>query len=389
MKILYLSNFVDATDVLGFPFLLSRIKALQKLNIEVEAVQLVQYPSKYHNKIVRFLYYLLMRMLKKDGQILTRNYTVDNCSFLLHKIEIFEYKQSKIRQLKERLFEQLVADMKPDLIHVHFLWHAELAYRFNKKTGFPYVVTAHGSDVHQTMHDSKEKRELFLEILQKSSKNIFVSNVLRKEAILMGMDKKNSTVIHNGVDAEVFFNKHMPRKNVVGFVGHLYRVKGADRLPQIFKLIAEKIDDVQFLIVGSGSEYENLQPTIKDELNEYGLSDRVIFVGEVAQKELNSYYNQMKVMILPSRNEGFGCVIKEAQTTGVWVIGSSNGGIPEAIGDAGKVVRDDKDFELLMANAVVEYIEKENNVEKSIQVQTWTEVVKSEIEIYKEVIREQ
>jgi len=67
--------------------------------------------------------------------------------------------------------------------------------------------------------------------------------------------------------------------------------------------------------------------------------------------------NAMDVMILPSRNEGFGAVIIEAQACGVPVVGSSNGGIPEAIGDGGIVVEEGENFEKRFAEAVINFLE--------------------------------
>jgi len=64
----------------------------------------------------------------------------------------------------------------------------------------------------------------------------------------------------------------------------------------------------------------------------------VHFTGMLPQAEVAKWMNAMDVMILPSRNEGFGMVIVEAQGCGTSVVGSSNGGIPEAIGNGGIVV---------------------------------------------------
>ncbi|MDN5345742.1 MAG: teichuronic acid biosynthesis glycosyltransferase TuaC [Petrotoga sp.] len=71
----------------------------------------------------------------------------------------------------------------------------------------------------------------------------------------------------------------------------------------------------------------------------------VVFAGRVPQVEVAKYMNAMDVMVLPSRNEGFGAVVIEAQACGTCVVGSSNGGIPEAIGFEEYVVKEGKNFE--------------------------------------------
>jgi len=96
----------------------------------------------------------------------------------------------------------------------------------------------------------------------------------------------------------------------------------------------------------------------------------------------------MDVMILPSRNEGFGCVVLEAQACGVPVVGSDNGGIPEAIGNGGIVVPDGHNFEERFAKNVVAML---NNLIPSSKLRSralmynWTVIIKKEINIYNEV----
>ncbi|HBT50673.1 MAG TPA: hypothetical protein DEA49_00945 [Petrotoga sp.] len=99
--------------------------------------------------------------------------------------------------------------------------------------------------------------------------------------------------------------------------------------------------------------------------------------------------NAMDVMILPSRNEGFGAVVIEAQGCGVAVVGSSNGGIPEAIGDGGVVVEDGEDFEKRFAQSVVKLLEDpidESYLRKRALGFSWENIVEKEIKVYNEAL---
>ena len=104
-------------------------------------------------------------------------------------------------------------------------------------------------------------------------------------------------------------------------------------------------------MVGDGE----LRKSIENECKKRKL--KVKFVGSVSHEEVPYYMNAMDVMILPSRNEGWPCVVLEAQGCGVAIVGSSNGGIPEAIGDGGIVVEEGEDFEKRFAESVVKLLE--------------------------------
>ena len=100
--------------------------------------------------------------------------------------------------------------------------------------------------------------------------------------------------------------------------------------------------------------------------------------------------NAMDVMILPSRNEGWPCVVLEAQACGVPVVGSSNGGIPEAIGDGGIVIEEGEDFEKRFADAVVELLK--NPIDSGYLREralgfSWENIVKQELTVYEEVLK--
>jgi glycosyltransferase involved in cell wall biosynthesis len=163
----------------------------------------------------------------------------------------------------------------------------------------------------------------------------------------------------------------------VGFVGNLIPIKRADKLPEIFRKIAKELPNTRFLIVGDGA----LRDKILKELE--GLD--VVFAGRVPQVKVAKYMNAMDVMVLPSRNEGWPCVVLEAQACGTCVVGSSSGGIPEAIGFEEYVVKEGENFEERFARKVVDVLKKgydRNRLIERAKGFTWEEIVKREIKIY-------
>jgi glycosyltransferase involved in cell wall biosynthesis len=97
----------------------------------------------------------------------------------------------------------------------------------------------------------------------------------------------------------------------------------------------------RLLVVGDGSEREQFE----QRLTAAGLSDRVVFTGAINFDLVPEYFHQMDMLVLPTETkkrirEQFGRVLVEAMASGVPVIGSTCGAIPEVIGDAGLVFRE-------------------------------------------------
>ncbi|MBI2063486.1 MAG: glycosyltransferase family 4 protein, partial [Candidatus Yanofskybacteria bacterium] len=86
-----------------------------------------------------------------------------------------------------------------------------------------------------------------------------------------------------------------------------------------------KIQNSKLLLVGDGSEKENLKLKIEN----LKLGDSVIFAGSVGHYELPKYLRISDVFVRPSRSEGLGSAFLEAMAASLPVIGTKVGGIPD------------------------------------------------------------
>jgi glycosyltransferase involved in cell wall biosynthesis len=73
-------------------------------------------------------------------------------------------------------------------------------------------------------------------------------------------------------------------------------------------------------------------------LDETGRHDDVVFTGRVPDEELPRWYAHAECLAFASRAEGFGLPAVEAMACGCPVVASTEGSLPEVVGDAGLLV---------------------------------------------------
>lgn len=378
----------------GGVFITQRLAILRKKGINYRAVAIEFYDSFW----IKTIRWMVRKVSANDHRNLVSLEHQKRFPFYLYEYYhlrrglvdfVFKnYGEDRIQEVLRNAINERI-----DLIHAHWVYpHGYLAVRLGKEFHVPVVVTAHGSDVHSIPLKNERILKRVLYTLENADKVVFVSEALKRSAIDFGYSDRNSVVIPNGIDFEIINQSieqplekdvlKLNSKHVVGFVGNLVLVKRADKLPIIFKKIAELID-VRFLIVGDGP----LKDKIYQDCSDYELD--VDFVGRIPHHEVFKYMSLMNVLILPSRKEGFGCVVIEAQACGIPVVGSNQGGIPEVIGDGGLVVPDGSCFEERFASEVVRVLQTSFDTEKLIRrvyKYDWQNIVSQEVRLYKDLL---
>ena len=183
---------------------------------------------------------------------------------------------------------------------------------------------------------------------QKAKAVLAVSNenldLLRQ---MFGLPINIGQVMYNGRPNEFFTprslesNKRLrkelniPEKAIVLFTsarldvekGYQYQLKAIKNLQQI-----EIWSQLYFVWAGKGMREER----IKQAVTELNAQNQVIFLGEC--DNVADLLNIADIFILPSEVEGMPLAVMEAMAKGLPIIASSVSGIPEELGDTGKLI---------------------------------------------------
>jgi glycosyltransferase involved in cell wall biosynthesis len=138
--------------------------------------------------------------------------------------------------------------------------------------------------------------------------------------------KKCKLIIPNGIDLKKFiYQENIPDINnlSVGVVGRLHQQKGFDLLIKAWSIIKPK--NAHLLIAGEGPEYKNL----KNQIKQANLNQEINLLGDV--KHINFFYENLNLLIIPSRWEGLGIVALEAGAKGIPILASNADGLKEVL----------------------------------------------------------
>ncbi len=235
-----------------------------------------------------------------------------------------------------------------DIIHIEEEPHSAAAFQFvlsNNRISGSKVVLFTWENIFTERRFPRSVMEGY--VLKSVDRLIAGNNDSMSVMVRKGFRKPVDVVPLIGVDAGTF----MPREEnglkeslglrgcfVVGYIGRLVPEKG---LASLVDAVSGLSGDVKCLLVGRGP----LREALLKRAREAGMAERFVFIDTVLHHEVPQYLNVMDCLALPSLTTGawkeqFGHVLIEAMSSGVPVVGSDSGAIPEVIGDAGVVVRE-------------------------------------------------
>lgn len=233
--------------------------------------------------------------------------------------------------------QKVVRKYKPDVAHVQYMAPGALPILVLRTLGMKKIIaTAHTSaDIYPSLKQIHWLNNHILTAFQcitLKAETSFFGN-----ASLFSNDTKlkrhgNHFTIYNNLSSYIEIVQ-TPRKGTpktIGVVSRLERIKGMDLVVPAFAKVYDRHPEIKLLIVGDGSQRDFMEQQVQNA----GLPEESVqFVGRQGQDKLQSFYDQIDILLMPSRSEGFGLTAIEGMARGCVPVVSNTGGLPEVVED--------------------------------------------------------
>jgi teichuronic acid biosynthesis glycosyltransferase TuaC len=331
----------EATKSVG-TFYRNQTEALARLGVEVEVVAPV-------HVVPPGLEFISSRA--RTYKRIPEGYKIGGVS--VHRPRYFRLTRNSLTESVIRSYARCtlnVARSRPDVVHAHYgVPYGNAALILSKKWGVPSVLTLHGSDVNVLPDIDERTLSFFKRSVGETQTVIAVSEALadRTERIT----GRRPLVMPIGINLNIFSNlpgKSEARKllglpkdrKIVLYVGNLLHSKGIKELLQAS--IVLKKEGILCVLVGVGPLAAEAKHV-----------PSVILTGAVSNNEVPFYMAAADLFILPSYSEGLPTVLVEAGASGLPVIATNVGGIPELLADNRGILIVDKSVTAIV-NAVMD-----------------------------------
>ena len=256
-----------------------------------------------------------------------------------HEVSVPEYPLFHYQPYELALASKLVDMVKLhaiEVLHVHYaIPHAYAAYMAKKilhEEGIhvPIVTTLHGTDITLVGSHPHYKPAVTFSI-NKSDAVTSVSESLKRDTLRLFDISSDIQVIPNFIDLErhnIEFTdcqRALLAKDDERVITHISNFRPVKRIRDIIEIFykIQKEIPAQLIMIGEGPEKEPAEVLVE----QLGIEHRVKFLGNSG--EIDKILCFSDLFLLPSETESFGLAALEAMASGVPVISSNTGGIPE------------------------------------------------------------
>ena len=249
-------------------------------------------------------------------------------------------------------------------------------------------------------------QRLYLQIgtrasVRRAAQIITISESSKRDTVrLLQKNPEQIQVVPPGVEPEFFRaahadeieqfrrTKHLPEQFVL-FLGTREPRKNLDTLIRAFVQAKRRANFPHYLVIAGGRGW--LDQEIERTINELQVSDQILFPGFVPHDELPLWFRAADLFVYPSQYEGFGMPALEALACGTPVITSNVSSLPEAVGDAARLVNPrateelaDAIFEMLIDDALRhEYARRGPEHARAF---TWTRAAQQTADTYRRAL---
>lgn len=239
-------------------------------------------------------------------------------------------------------FRSLLRGFQPDVVHSHMV-HANIFARLAR-------LVAPMSRLISTAHSSNEGGKLRMLAYRLTDALADISTNVSEDAVEAFIKAKAArpgrmVALHNGVAINAFAFNAKARMQVrqsllmgedcrlLLAVGRLHDAKDYPSLFNALTLLPAGHSNYRLCIAGDGPLRQHLQALVLD----LGLADRVSFLG--VRRDIPDLMSAADIFVLSSAWEGFPMVVMEAMASERVLVATDCGGVREAVGDAGFLVK--------------------------------------------------